>query len=111
MLLICSSVPENDEMIIMEKIEDIIKDIEKVLGSKGYARFLQPALPEERRLAYIKDNEIIVINIFEANDKRIQSIKSLYKTALIEERDRVNKEEKRVNKEEKRLKKKGEEMI
>lgn len=82
----------------MVKNEGIIKEIEKILGSNGYARFIQPALPEESRTAYIKDNDVIVINMLEANDVRIQSIKSLYKTALVEERHRAMQEEKRLEK-------------
>ena len=81
----------------MEKREDIIKDIEKVLGGHGYARFIQPALPGERRIACVKDNEVIIINnIFEANDMQIRSIKSLYKTALIEGRDMAKEIRKKI---------------
>lgn len=68
--------------------ENIIKEIEKILGRSGYIKLRQPGLPGECKAAYVKDTRIIVISdTRNANDIQIQSIKSWHRVELGRERN------------------------
>lgn len=72
------------------KGENIINEIEKILGGSGYIKLILPALPGECKVAYVKGTRIIVISdTSEANDMQIQSIHNLHKVELSIARDRA----------------------
>lgn len=76
--------------------ENIIKEIEKILGRSGYKKLSQPATPGERKVAYVKGTRIIVISDTpEANDMQIQSIHAWHRVELNMVRER-SKEKRKI---------------
>lgn len=67
----------------MEECKGIVRELEDVLGRCGYVRFRQPELPGEYKIAYVRNDEVVIVSNFpKADDLIIQSVKSLEKVAL-----------------------------
>ncbi len=77
--------------------ENIIKEIEKILGRSGYKKLRQPALPGERKVAYVKGIRIIVISDTpEANEMQIQSVHTRHRVELSVARERSKEKRKNI---------------
>lgn len=77
--------------------ENIIKEIEKILGKNGYKKLRQPALPGEHKAAYVKGTRIIVISDTpEANEMQIQSVHTWHRVERSMARERSKEKRKNI---------------
>lgn len=75
--------------------EKIIKEIEKILRRSGYKKLIQPRLPGECKVAYVKGTRIIVMSDTpEADDMQIQSIHTWHGVELSMARGRAKEKKK-----------------